>query len=85
MFQAIETRVKAHFSTMIRVDKKLDYRLSEVEAVSSRFNSEAGERHSKSYNLDDVNTRLSKIEDLHKLMAWNTEREVILNESHRRT
>ena len=48
VFQMIETRVKAHFSTMIRVDKKLDYRLAEVEAVSPRFNSEAGDRHSKS-------------------------------------
>ena len=85
--KSVKTRVEAHFVTMVRVDKELDYKIHEVARTSPRMFDEqhdVSQSPFTSYNLSSLNDRLSKIEDLHKLMAWNTEREVILNESHKR-
>ena len=35
VIKSVKTRVEAHFVTMVRVDKKLDNRISEVELASS--------------------------------------------------
>ena len=87
LFKSIKTRVEAHFVTMVRVDKKLESQITEVAlATSPRFDGEsnAGQSPFNSKGRNSIEERLSKIEDLHKLMAWNTERELILNESYKR-
>ena len=54
-------------------------RLSKVELQCGSDGKEGGVA-----NTDGIHERLNKVENLHKIMAFNTEREIILDEAHRR-